>query len=95
MFTIKISDLSPAGSELFSDSESYMTELTDDDLMIVNGGGTPIVSITITARLSAKSSQRCLDISIKQTGKVPTQLTPTPPAVSQFLKDLSNPFNSF
>ena len=93
MSTIKISDLHPTGSELFSDSESYMTELSDGNLEIINGGVSPIISIT--ARLSARSSQRCLDISIKQTGKVPTNLTPTPPVVSQFLKDLSNPFNSF
>lgn len=93
MSSIKISDLSPAGSELFSDSESYMSELTDDNLETINGGATPIVAIT--ARLSARSSRRCLDISIKVTGQVPTRLTPTPPAVSQFLQDLSNPFNSF
>ncbi len=43
MSTINISDLHPAGSELFYDSESYMMELTEDELG-VQGGGTPTIS---------------------------------------------------
>lgn len=38
MATIKIHDLNPTGSQLFSDSESYLNELTDDEINI-NGGG--------------------------------------------------------
>ncbi|MBW4500513.1 MAG: hypothetical protein KME57_13360 [Scytonema hyalinum WJT4-NPBG1] len=38
MATINISDLRPTGSELFSDSEGYMSELGDSELDIVNGG---------------------------------------------------------
>jgi hypothetical protein len=38
MATIKISDLLPTGSELFSDSESYISELGDSELDIINGG---------------------------------------------------------
>ena len=38
MSTIKISDLHPIGSELFSDSESFMTELVDSELAAINGG---------------------------------------------------------
>ena len=40
MATINISDLRPAGSDLFSDSEGYMTELTEYELS-VQGGATP------------------------------------------------------
>ncbi|BAZ12490.1 hypothetical protein NIES4071_43210 [Calothrix sp. NIES-4071] len=38
MATINISDLRPTGSELFSDSEGYMSELSDNELISVNGG---------------------------------------------------------
>jgi hypothetical protein len=45
MPTIKISNLHPAGSELFSDFESYMNELGDSELDIISGGtGTPLRS---------------------------------------------------
>jgi hypothetical protein len=39
MAKIKISDLHPTGSDLFSDSESYMSELIGDELNQVYGGG--------------------------------------------------------
>lgn len=38
MVSIKISNLYPAGSELFKDSESFMTELVDNELGSINGG---------------------------------------------------------
>ena len=38
MANISISNLSLAGSELFSDSKSYMTEIGDRNLGQVNGG---------------------------------------------------------
>jgi hypothetical protein len=38
MASIKISKLYPAGSELFKDSESFMTELVDNELGSINGG---------------------------------------------------------
>jgi bacteriocin-like protein len=41
MATINISDLRPTGSELFSDSESYMNELSDSELETINGGLLP------------------------------------------------------
>ncbi len=45
MSTIKISDLNPVGSDLFSDSESYMMALSEDELSL-QGGGTPAVVVT-------------------------------------------------
>jgi hypothetical protein len=42
MVKISISELSPAGSELFSDSESFvssMTELSAAELKLTGGGG--------------------------------------------------------
>lgn len=38
MPNIKISDLHPTGSDLFSDSENYMNELGDSELEILYGG---------------------------------------------------------
>lgn len=37
MASIQISNLYPAGSELFKDSESLMTELVDSELGSING----------------------------------------------------------
>ena len=49
MATIKISNLHPTGTELFSDSESYMNELDDGELVNVNGGfSTPICTVPIS-----------------------------------------------
>ncbi len=38
MANISISNLSPPGSDLFLDSESYMTDITDRDLDRIDGG---------------------------------------------------------
>jgi hypothetical protein len=38
MSNISISNLSPAGSDLFSDNESYMLDVADSDLGQVIGG---------------------------------------------------------
>ena len=39
MASITISDLRPAGADLLSDSESYMVDLTGDELTILQGLG--------------------------------------------------------
>jgi hypothetical protein len=46
---ICISDLSPAGLDLFSGSENYINELSDDDMTNVNGGISVVTTILITA----------------------------------------------
>jgi hypothetical protein len=38
MASIQISNLYPAGSELFNDSESFMSELVDNEPSSINGG---------------------------------------------------------
>jgi hypothetical protein len=38
MANIEISDLQPAGSELFSDSESYLNEMSIGELVGIQGG---------------------------------------------------------
>jgi hypothetical protein len=53
MAIIKISELRPAGSELFQDSESFMNELTERDIAGVEGGGflkNGSIGITISAQ---------------------------------------------
>jgi hypothetical protein len=44
MSTIKVSDLAPAGSNLFSDSESYMRELSEEESMIQGGNPNLLVA---------------------------------------------------
>ena len=43
MAKIAISDLRPAGSDLFIDSESYLLNLDDAELDSLKGGATPVV----------------------------------------------------
>lgn len=38
MANLKISDLQPTGYDLFSDSESYMMDLSEDELNTTHGG---------------------------------------------------------
>lgn len=54
MAHIQILDLAPMGSELFSGSESYMDEVTSNNLVQVHGGGTPFLvvsAVTLAASL--------------------------------------------
>lgn len=39
MAELKITELSPSGFELFQDSESFLEDLTDNDLDNINGAG--------------------------------------------------------
>lgn len=48
MATIAISDLRPAGAELFMDSESYMKDLSEAELGI-EGGATPTILVASSA----------------------------------------------
>jgi len=45
MASIKISDLCPSGCDSFGDSESFLDELSDNDLTTIKGGETIIVVI--------------------------------------------------
>lgn len=47
MSSIKVNDLNPAGSELFQDYESFMNELTNEELGSVQGG----FSVTVTGTI--------------------------------------------
>ncbi|MBC1236967.1 hypothetical protein VF14_33350 [Nostoc linckia z18] len=56
MATIKIHDLSPAGSELFQDSESFLNELTDAELGVHGGLRAESVSVTVSVTLTVTYS---------------------------------------
>ena len=72
MPTIKISDLHPTGSELFHDSESYMNELGDGELDIINGGFSPI---SISVRVSIAASKAASGAVKRSVGRA-TPYTP-------------------
>ncbi len=50
MATINISDIRPAGYDLFSDDDKYMSDLNNDELNRVVGGTEPI-SATIAVSI--------------------------------------------
>ena len=51
MASIKINNLQPAGSDLFNDSESYLSELKNQELDIVSGGSITLTLTSITPPL--------------------------------------------
>ena len=48
------SDLRPAGSDLFMDSESFLSEISDGELGVISGGTTP--SVIVSAATAAASA---------------------------------------
>jgi lactobin A/cerein 7B family class IIb bacteriocin len=54
MATITIYDLSPAGLDLFSGSESYINELSENELDDVNGGF-PFTIVVVSVSLLGAS----------------------------------------
>jgi hypothetical protein len=51
MSVIKIKDLGAPGSALFSDSETYLNELTEDELS-VSGGRIASLTVTVTVTVT-------------------------------------------
>ena len=49
MASIKISELRPAGSELFQDSESFLNELSDREMGAIEGG-IRVIGVSLTAQ---------------------------------------------
>lgn len=45
MATITLSNLNPAGSDLFADSESFMHDLSNSETSLVNGGLSPLLVV--------------------------------------------------
>jgi hypothetical protein len=62
MADINTSDSHPTGSDLFSDSEGYMSELDDSELDVINGGALPLILTAAAVRVgiaAGRSSQQC------------------------------------
>jgi hypothetical protein len=52
MSTIRIENLNSVGSDLFSDQETYLNELTNEESDFIKGGGTPIFSAVTAVIIS-------------------------------------------
>ncbi|OUL37308.1 hypothetical protein BV372_02615 [Nostoc sp. T09] len=48
MAVIKISELRPAGSELFQDSESFLNELNEKETLSLLGGAVTIIGASLS-----------------------------------------------
>lgn len=96
MPTIKIDDLHPTGAELFSDSESYLNELGDGELDLINGGtGFLIRSAIKGSRAVGRSIKAGYDASIKFTKNTYVRTVARSVEIAASVYQLSNPFNSF
>lgn len=49
MVDVRIDDLQPSDAELFSDNESFLDELSEDELGLVAGGTAPLTLTASTA----------------------------------------------
>lgn len=70
MATIEISELRPAGSDLFSDSDNYMNELCDSEYETISGGLTPSLVWSAATAAARISSLRCAGVSAAGVGVV-------------------------
>ncbi|WP_017314965.1 hypothetical protein [Mastigocladopsis repens] len=52
MANIKISELRPAGAELFQDSESFLNELNDQEMSVFGGGDGDVV-VTVDSNVDS------------------------------------------
>jgi hypothetical protein len=66
MAKLTISELNPAGSELFQDSENFLEELSDRELGFV-AGGADINSVVTQNSVSVGSIQTATIVGISQT----------------------------
>ncbi len=53
MASIQIYDLQPTGFDLFNDSESFMNELTDNELVNTQGGDATTIILSVIGVLVA------------------------------------------
>ena len=67
MANIAISELRPAGTELFLDSEGFISELTDEELSLNKGG----VSVTTTVGPISPFTLTIIPICFPTINKVP------------------------
>lgn len=63
MSTIKIHHLSPVGTDLFQDSESYLNELTPEQTKMM-GSGAEIYFISLISKSIGANSQASFSIGV-------------------------------
>lgn len=61
MAKITVSDIKPAGHDLFSDSESYMVDLSENELDTTHGGLTWLVTVAVGTQVILQSLDLALD----------------------------------
>ncbi|MGK7943526.1 MAG: hypothetical protein AB4058_03570 [Microcystaceae cyanobacterium] len=59
MANIKVNELNPAGSELFSDSESFLNELNAVEQQVIIGGLRPITDTNEECEAASIHALRC------------------------------------
>ena len=53
MGNINISDLRPAGADLFLDSESYLNDLTEGEMTNIDGGLSPFIAFIVVQAIAS------------------------------------------
>ncbi|MCU0536236.1 MAG: hypothetical protein MUD14_20305 [Hydrococcus sp. Prado102] len=59
MANITISNLNPVGSELFSDSESYLNQISEEELKIQGGLMSTGICATAVLTIAIMASRHC------------------------------------
>ena len=96
MPTIKIDDLHPTGAELFSDSESYLNELGDGELDLINGGtGSPLISRSVAwSKKTGKAIKDSYDATRRFAKNAYVKAVVRSVEIANAVIQVSNPFNS-
>ncbi|NJL63521.1 MAG: hypothetical protein HC903_18910 [Methylacidiphilales bacterium] len=74
MAFLKISELRPAGSELFQDSESYLNELNEQEISATIGGGGSDVNISVLSQNSVTQGISIKSVSVVTNVKSPASI---------------------
>jgi 6-phosphofructokinase len=74
MAFLKISELRPAGSELFQDSESYLNELNEQEISATIGGDGSDVNISVLSQNSVTQGISIKSVSVVTEVKSPASI---------------------
>jgi hypothetical protein len=85
MAKINVSNLHPVGFDLFSDSENYMSELSEREFDSINGGATPTTASPAAAAV-AQSTGRCARVAAKGAAKVATAVGASAVAIAGYME---------
>jgi 6-phosphofructokinase len=74
MAFLKISELRPAGSELFQDSESYLNELNEQEISATIGGDGSDINISVLSQNSVTQGISIKSVSVVTEVKSPASI---------------------